>query len=145
MQAERMTETGIPGWLLFGIMVVCIVGIAVLRLAYTSDLLLALDNDSAMRLVQVRDLMAGQGWFNLNQYRLGADLPVEMHWSRLIDGPMVALILFFDLLADGPAAELALLVVWPCAWLAVTFWATLKISAHFGEPSPRPRRSFPAS
>jgi len=132
VQAEPMREAGSSAWLLFGIMNVCIVAIAALRLAYTDDLLLALDNDSAMRLVQVRDLMEGQGWFDLNQYRLGADLPVEMHWSRLIDGPMVALILFFDLFADRPVAELAFLVVWPCAWLAVTFWTTLKISAHFG-------------
>ncbi len=29
------------------------------------------DNDDVMRLVQIRDLMAGQGWFDLTQYRLG--------------------------------------------------------------------------
>ena len=31
------------------------------------------DNDSLMRLVEVRDLVAGQGWFDLHQYRMGGD------------------------------------------------------------------------
>ena len=39
------------------------------------------DPDSQLRLVQVRDLLAGQGWFDGNQYRLGVD-GVAMHWSR---------------------------------------------------------------
>jgi len=29
------------------------------------------DNDSLLRLVEVRDLLAGQGWYDLHQYRLG--------------------------------------------------------------------------
>ncbi|MGO7107918.1 hypothetical protein ACCT22_37095, partial [Rhizobium johnstonii] len=31
------------------------------------------DNDDGMRLVEVRDFLAGQGWFDLMQYRLGLD------------------------------------------------------------------------
>ena len=31
------------------------------------------DNDSLLRLVEVRDLIAGQGWFDLHQYRIGGD------------------------------------------------------------------------
>ena len=30
-----------------------------------------LSTDDAMRLVEVRDFLAGQGWFDLTQYRLG--------------------------------------------------------------------------
>ena len=42
-----------------------------------------------MRLVEVRDLIAGQGWFDLTQHRL--DPPgVSMHWSRVIDAPLAA-------------------------------------------------------
>ena len=29
------------------------------------------DNDSLLRLVEIRDLIAGQGWFDLHQYRMG--------------------------------------------------------------------------
>src|SRR3546814_11235386 len=45
------------------------------------------DPDDAMRLAQVRDLIAGQGWFDIKQYRV---TPVEgggrLHWSRFVDG-----------------------------------------------------------
>src|SRR5690606_28265498 len=50
------------------------------------------DNDDIMRLVQVRDLLAGQGWFDLMQYRLGLEGGILMHWSRLVDLPIAALI-----------------------------------------------------
>ena len=52
----------------------------------------AMSTDDAMRLVEVRDLIAGQGWFDLTQYRL--DPPgLPMHWSRVIDAPLAAIIL----------------------------------------------------
>src|SRR5689334_801391 len=31
------------------------------------------DNDNLLRLVEVRDLLAGQGWFDLHQYRMGLE------------------------------------------------------------------------
>lgn len=45
-------------------------------------------NDDAMRLVQVRDLLAGQSWFDVTQYRLGLETGTPMHCSRLIDLPI---------------------------------------------------------
>ncbi|MCX8996187.1 hypothetical protein NOF55_16800 [Rhizobiaceae bacterium BDR2-2] len=73
------------------------------------------DNDDVMRLVVVRDLLAGQGWFDAMQYRLGLAGGTLMHWSRLIDAPIAGLILFFGLFLDGTAAEAAALAVWPLA------------------------------
>ncbi len=55
------------------------------------------DNDDAMRLVEVRDLLNGQGWFDLMQYRLGPAPGTLMHWSRFVDLPIAALISFFGL------------------------------------------------
>ncbi len=46
------------------------------------------DNDDVMRLIEVRDLLGGQGWFDLMQYRLGLGDGTLMHWSRLIDLPL---------------------------------------------------------
>ena len=46
------------------------------------------DNDSLLRIVQVRDLIAGQGWFDLTQYRMGLDGGFVMHWSRIVDAPI---------------------------------------------------------
>ena len=51
------------------------------------------DPDDALRLVQVRDLLAGQSWFDLHQYRVAAPEGVAMHWSRLVDVPIAAVIL----------------------------------------------------
>lgn len=49
------------------------------------------DGDDVMRLVQVRDLLNGQGWFDLVQPRLGPEGGTLMHWSRLVDLPMAAI------------------------------------------------------
>lgn len=75
---------------------------------------MGIDNDSQMRLVEVRDLMAGQGWFDLHQYRLGMPEGSSMHWSRLVDAP-IALIIWFATAVTGNQAsgEMAALVLWP--------------------------------
>ena len=82
-------------------------------------LLAALDNDSAMRLVGVRDLLAGQGWFDLTQRRLGLAGGTEMHWSRLVDAPIAGLVLAFDLVLDRAPAERVALTVWPLLMLGL--------------------------
>lgn len=71
------------------------------------------DNDDAMRLVEVRDFLGGQGWFDMMQYRLGLDGGTLMHWSRFIDLPIAGLILFFQLFLSPEGAEAAALTVWP--------------------------------
>ena len=53
----------------------------------------ALSTDDAMRLVEVRDLIGGQGWFDLFQHRMDPPVGTSMHWSRLIDAPLAAMIL----------------------------------------------------
>jgi hypothetical protein len=106
-----------------------------------------MDPDSAMRLVQVRDLLSGQGWFDLTQHRLGLG-GVEMHWSRLIDAPMATLLAVAGRVVAQDTAEYLLLVVWPAIWLAVTIWACLSLSRHLGGwfatgiASSRPRAFF---
>ncbi|NLS18408.1 hypothetical protein HGP16_17760 [Rhizobium sp. P40RR-XXII] len=71
------------------------------------------DNDDAMRLVEVRDFLAGQGWFDMMQYRLGLEGGTLMHWSRFIDLPIASLILFFRIFFSPEGAEAAALTVWP--------------------------------
>jgi hypothetical protein len=79
------------------------------------------DNDDVMRLVEVRDLLAGQGWFDLMQYRLGLEGGTLMHWSRLVDLPIAALIRLFGLFVDTrEEAEALALAVWPL-FLGVLF------------------------
>lgn len=71
------------------------------------------DNDDVMRLVQVRDLLAGQGWFDMTQYRLGLAGGTAMHWSRLVDAPIAGLILIFRSVMPASQAEAAALAIWP--------------------------------
>ena len=83
------------------------------------------DPDDILRLVQVRDLLAGQSWFDLTQYRLDApNGGVAMHWSRLVDIPLVLTILALTPLVGAATAETIALVVVPlltllCAVLLV--------------------------
>lgn len=71
------------------------------------------DNDDVTRLIEVRDLLAGQNWFDMQQYRLGLEGGTPMHWSRLVDLPIANLISFFDLFLPHTAAEAAALAAWP--------------------------------
>jgi hypothetical protein len=75
------------------------------------------DNDDTMRLVQVRDLLAGQPWFDLTQYRLGLDGGTAMHWSRLVDLPIANLIAVFSAFLESSQAEALALAVWPAAMM----------------------------
>src|SRR4051812_35745194 len=63
------------------------------------------DGDDYMRLQQVRDLLAGQSWFDLHQYRYVPPVGAPMHWSRLVDIPIAALILIFRPFAGQLIAE----------------------------------------
>ncbi|HEX8168277.1 MAG TPA: hypothetical protein VF601_21130 [Beijerinckiaceae bacterium] len=71
------------------------------------------DPDDAMRLVQVRDLLAGQGWFDLVQHRANPPDGLPMHWSRLVDAPLAAMILLLRPLLGPDAAERWTLLLWP--------------------------------
>ncbi len=61
--------------------------IAIQMLSLKTGVHEAMSTDDAMRLVEVRDLINGQGWFDLRQYRLNPP-GVLMHWTRVIDFPL---------------------------------------------------------
>src|SRR3546814_1525893 len=61
-----------------------------------------------MRLMQVRGLLDGQGWYDLRQYRLNPPGGFDIHWSRLVDLPIAGLILLFKpFVGTGEAERLA--------------------------------------
>ncbi|MBX9454743.1 MAG: hypothetical protein KL863_01220 [Rhizobium sp.] len=88
-----------------------------------------IDPDDTMRLVEVRDMMAGQGWFDLHQYRLGPDGGTLMHWSRLIDWPIAQLIRFYGLFLGPQQAEVAALATWPVL-LVVPLLASIGLASY---------------
>src|SRR6266542_287005 len=63
------------------------------------------DTDDNMRIMQVRALLHGQGWYDLRQYRLDPPFGANIHWSRLVDLPIAGLILALRPLLGGAAAE----------------------------------------
>ena len=76
--------------------------------------------DDVMRLVSVRDLLAGQSWFDPVQYRLGLDNGTLMHWSRLVDAPILAFYqLAFFFTGSAQSAELFAKFAWPALTLFI--------------------------
>jgi hypothetical protein len=63
------------------------------------------DTDDNMRMMQVRGLLHGQGWFDLRQYRLNPPFGANIHWSRLVDLPIAGLILALRPILGGAGAE----------------------------------------
>jgi hypothetical protein len=63
------------------------------------------DTDDNMRIMQVRALLHGQGWYDLRQYRMNPPFGANIHWSRLVDLPIAGLILGLRPLLGGAGAE----------------------------------------
>ncbi len=81
------------------------------------------DTDDNMRMVQVRDWIAGQGWYDLRQYRLSPPVGADMHWSRIVDIPMAAIIVILTPFFGTVAAEAAAVALAPMLPLAIVFVA----------------------
>ncbi|WP_375452316.1 hypothetical protein [uncultured Devosia sp.] len=83
------------------------------------------DTDDAMRLVIVRDFLAGQPWYDLVQHRLNTPFGAEVHWSRLVDLPIATLILVLRPVLGADLATIATAYAWPLCLLG----ALLAVSA----------------
>ncbi|MGK6322316.1 AcrB/AcrD/AcrF family protein [Sphingomonas sp. DT-51] len=91
------------------------------------------DTDDNMRLMQVRALLDGQGWFDLRNYRLNPPLGFDIHWSRLVDLPIAGLILLLRPLVGAAEAErlaCGLAPLLPAAVTLVALGATLRRLVH---------------
>ncbi|URW74929.1 AcrB/AcrD/AcrF family protein [Sphingomonas donggukensis] len=78
------------------------------------------DTDDNMRLMQVRGLLAGQGWYDLTQYRMNPPQGFNIHWSRIVDLPIAGLILLFKPFVGTAWAERLACGIAPILPLAVT-------------------------
>ena len=77
------------------------------------------DNDDIMRLMEVRDWLAGQGWFDMMQYRILPPDGVPMHWSRYIDAGIGGMMLGLEPFVGQDLAERLTLVIWPSLLLVL--------------------------
>lgn len=80
--------------------------------------------DNFMRLFEVRDLLAGQNWFDVTQYRIDPAHGAAMHWSRLVDLPLAALMLV--------VGEVAAAAIVPLLWLLPALFAQRTIMLRLG-------------
>ena len=80
--------------------------------------------DDWTRLVQVRALLDGQGFWDVTQYRMNPPAGFSMHWSRLVDLPIAALALLV-----GETAAMALV---PLLWLLPALFALRAIMLRLG-------------
>ena len=90
------------------------------------------DADDAMRLVQVRDLIARGAWFDLHEARINPPAGYDTHWSRLIDGGLVGLYAAFRPFAGTAQAELLMRAVWPLLWLFVAMASVAALAWRIG-------------
>ena len=83
------------------------------------------DPDDILRLVQLRDLLAGQHWFDLIQYRLDAPHGgVPMHWSRLVDIPLLLVVGALTPFLGAVQAEMFAMVAVPLLTLFLAIMHT---------------------
>lgn len=78
----------IGGWALASVMLCLSMASAIMEMKFP-------DPDDTMRLLEVRDWLSGQSWWDVGQHRLnGGDF--AMHWSRLIDLPLAGVMRLLD-------------------------------------------------
>ncbi len=71
------------------------------------------DTDDNMRMMEVRAWLNGQGWYDLRQYRLSPPQGFNIHWSRLVDLPIAAIILAVKPFFGTAVAERAAIAIAP--------------------------------
>lgn len=96
------------------------------------------DSDDMMRLAQVRDLIAGQGFNDWTQYRLGPPGGAPMHWSRIADLGPAAIILAAAPFAGRATAELSAVLLWPAILFAAYLLLSARIARRIGPAAGAP-------
>ena len=81
------------------------------------------DTDDNMRMAQVRALLAGQGWFDLRQYKLDPPGGASIHWTRLVDLSIAGVILALKPIFGGIVAEKAAVAIAPLLALGGAVYA----------------------
>jgi hypothetical protein len=81
------------------------------------------DTDDNMRISQVRAWLGGQDWYDLRQYKLDPPHGANIHWSRLVDLPIAAIIVALRPLVGGVLAEQAAVAAAPLLALGAALYA----------------------
>lgn len=88
------------------------------------------DPDDQLRLVQLRDWLGGQSWFDTTQYRMNGAEGAPMHWTRLVELPLALFVLLLSPLIGQPAAEMVAGTLVPLLLLGAIGWVLAQIAAR---------------
>jgi hypothetical protein len=88
------------------------------------------DPDDQLRLVQLRDFLNGQSWFDTTQYRMNLPDSAQMHWSRLIELPLALLVLLLRPVLGQPIAEMVAGTAVPLLLLGWIAYMLSRIATH---------------
>jgi len=86
------------------------------------------DPDDQLRMVQLRDWLGGQSWFDTTQYRIGEPDSQPMHWPRWIELPLALVFLLLKPVFGAASAETAAMVIVPLVTLGLAMWLVMKIA-----------------
>lgn len=93
------------------------------------------DTDDAMRMVMVRALADGRGWWDQAVMRLDPPHGVWLHWSQLLTGGEAALLLALRAVMNPVSAEYWMRFIWPLLWIFPALAAALALARNLGARS----------
>lgn len=97
----------------------CVLRLAILPLTGTDPV----GPDDYTRMLEVSDLLAGQNWYDVSQYRMNAPDGASMHWSRIVDLPIAAIALFFSIFMSPETAIKVAMAAVPLLYLLPALFA----------------------
>ena len=86
--------------------------------------------DDRLRQVQLRDLLAGQSWFDTAQYRVAWPDSAAMHWPRLVELPLALVAQALTPLVGAATAEVVAMVAVPLVALGCAMVLVHSIAAR---------------
>jgi hypothetical protein len=90
------------------------------------------DPDDQLRLVQLRDFLGGQSWFDSTQYRMNMPDGAPMHWSRLIELPLAFFVVLLTPLLGAARAEMVAGVAVPMLCLGGIAFLLAQMAGRIG-------------
>jgi hypothetical protein len=90
------------------------------------------DPDDQLRLVQLRDFLGGQSWFDSTQYRMNMPDGAPMHWSRPIELPLAFFVVLLTPLLGAARAEMVAGVAVPMLCLGGIAFLLAQMAGRIG-------------
>jgi hypothetical protein len=136
MDDRELATSDLKHWKLWTLLIYVLICAALLGIRWQNvDWMILSDTDDNMRLAQVRALIDGQGWFDLRQYKLNPPIGADIHWSRLVDLPMAAIMLIVDPLFGRGVGNRAAIALAPMIPLALALFSVAVTARRLVAPA----------